>query len=57
MVKVIGLAAVVVVGFLVLGAVAKLLLWAVLIAVLAVIGYGTYRVLARNSDHSRRSLR
>jgi len=31
--------------------------WAVLIAVLAVIGYGTYRVLARNSDHSRRSLR
>ena len=55
--KVIGLAAVVVVGFLVLGAVAKLLLWAVLIAVLAVIGYGTYRVLARNSDHSRRSLR
>ena len=55
--KVIGLAAVVVVGFLVLGAVAKLLLWAVLIAVVAVIGYGTYRVIARNSDNPTRSLR
>jgi hypothetical protein len=54
MVKVIALAALVVLGFVVLGAVAKLLWWAVLFAVVGVIGYATYRLLTAGSDHSRR---
>jgi hypothetical protein len=49
MLKVVALAVLVVLGFVVLGAVAKLLLWAVLVAVLGVIGYAVYRVLAPSS--------
>jgi hypothetical protein len=50
MVKLIALAALVVVGFVVLGAVAKVLLWAALIAALVVIGFATYRLLSSSSE-------
>jgi hypothetical protein len=52
MLKVIALAALVVLGFVVLGAVAKLLWWAVLVAVLGAIGYATYRLLTAGSGDS-----
>jgi hypothetical protein len=52
MLKVVALAALVVLGFVVLGAVAKLLLWAVLIAVLGVIGYAVYRVFTGSADRT-----
>jgi len=61
MVKLIGLAALVVVGFVVLGAVAKVLLWVALFAALVVIGHATYRLLSSSdtsdtSDTSERTL-
>ena len=57
MVKLIALAALVVVGFVVLGAVAKVLLWVALIAALVIIGLATYRLLSSSSDTSERTLR
>jgi hypothetical protein len=56
-VKLIALAALVVVGFVVLGAVAKVLLWAALIAAVVVIGHATYRLLSPSSDTAERTLR
>jgi hypothetical protein len=55
MVKLIALTALVVVGFVVLGAVAKVLLWTALIAAVVVIGHATYRLLS-SSDASERTL-
>jgi hypothetical protein len=57
MVKLIALAALVVVGFVVLGAVAKVLLWTALIAAVVVIGHATYRLLSPSSDTPERTLR
>jgi hypothetical protein len=54
MLKVIALAALVVVGFVLLAAVAKLLLWVALIAVLGLIGYGTYRLLSGHFENPTR---
>lgn len=50
----IALAALVVVGFVLLAAVAKLLLWVALIAVLGLIGYGTYRLLSGHFENPNR---
>lgn len=56
MLKLIGIAVLVIVGFVLLGPVAKAVLWIALIATLAVIGHAAYKLMA-GSGQSNEPLR